>query len=355
MFMPGAEQFTIDNAEISFVVHGPVQGTPDRPQDEGITSKSIQSLRQHFPGSPVICSTWKGQPVEGLGADVTILSDDPGPTISGYDRRNEPIIRNLDRQACSVRNGLAAVSTRYAVKLRSDNILNSSSIVRVYERYSCPDRRRQEYALLQQRVLITNYWASEYSRGLRVPFFFCDFIQFGLTEDLMRIWDLEPFDDYQWDASLSGRRQHARYPWPQRCVEQIIYSRLARRADLCDELVHKYDQGRRDRCNQAVSDAVLTGNFIVADPDMISLYVPERLRPKDNYKYYTFKRWQQLFARHHEGFAYDRGFAARRFLVRVVAWLKTGMKTRLRLMSRSMRWKARTRRGCSQAMKQNLH
>ncbi|MBZ2190302.1 WavE lipopolysaccharide synthesis family protein [Alcanivorax sp. JB21] len=354
--MRETEQVSISNAEISFVVHGPVQSMPDRPQDDGITARSIASIREYFPGSPIICSTWRGQPVEGLGADVNVLSDDPGPTVCAFDRYDEPIIRNLDRQAVSVRNGLARVNTRYAVKLRSDNILNSSSLVQVYQKYLRPEVRHDKYAILNQRVLITNYWASEYLRGLKVPFFFCDFIHFGLADDLAHLWDLPPFDDYGWDPALSGTRQHLRYPWPQRCVEQIIYSRLASRAGLCDEIAHKYDQGENvGMTNQKVSDAVLVDNFIVADPDMLSLYVPERLRHKKNYKYYTFKRWEHLFASHHDGFDFDRVYAARRSIIRFFSFIKTGIRTRLRLLFRKARWEIRHRHGRYKGDAGNLH
>ena len=45
--------------EITFVLQGPVV--------EGVTGRSVDNIKELFPESSIILSTWKGENVEGIG------------------------------------------------------------------------------------------------------------------------------------------------------------------------------------------------------------------------------------------------------------------------------------------------
>jgi hypothetical protein len=55
--------------ELTFVVQGKVQGN---------TRRCLESIRQFYPQSKIILSTWVGEPFAGLEYDAVVQSEDPG-------------------------------------------------------------------------------------------------------------------------------------------------------------------------------------------------------------------------------------------------------------------------------------
>ena len=86
----------IADKDITFVVQGPVQASKVRKQLAGITEQCLRSIRDHFPESKIILSTWKGQPHQGLDYDLVLELDDPGPNFIYHG--DERIQLNNNRQ-----------------------------------------------------------------------------------------------------------------------------------------------------------------------------------------------------------------------------------------------------------------
>ena len=59
--------------EITFVLQGPVV--------EGVTGRSVDNIKELFPESSIILSTWKGENVEGIGVSRVVFNQDPGSTV----------------------------------------------------------------------------------------------------------------------------------------------------------------------------------------------------------------------------------------------------------------------------------
>ena len=175
----------IADHEITFVVQGPVQASKDRNQISGITSECLSSVRTYFPGSTIILSTWKGQPHQGLDYDQVIELDDPGSNTVYHD--GKPVTLNNNRQMVSSHYGLKAVTTKYAVKIRSDNKLIGREFVDVYCKYADLPRHDQ-YAYFQQRTLTSSTFFISSHHGRPVYFHKSDLFDFGLTQDLLTIW-----------------------------------------------------------------------------------------------------------------------------------------------------------------------
>jgi len=110
---------TINDSEITFVIQGAVD--PDR------TSKSIELLKGLFPQSQIILSSWEGTDVSSIDCKNILLNEDPGGAIRFIDKKNNVNLDNINRQIVSTLSGLQQVNTKYAVKLRSDNIITSRS------------------------------------------------------------------------------------------------------------------------------------------------------------------------------------------------------------------------------------
>ncbi|KGY11284.1 wavE lipopolysaccharide synthesis family protein [Vibrio tubiashii] len=309
--------------DITFVVQGPIHPT--------ITQRSILTLKEVFPGSHIILSTWEGEDVSGLHVDVVIFNQDPGSTTFVYSKKDKAVKVNINRQIASTYYGLKAVKTKYAAKLRADNVLHSTNIINLFEQYSLRDER---YSFLNQRLVCSNFYAKEFERGLCVPYFYSDFFQFGKTTDLLNVWNNEYFSDYVFREELSGKKQHEYYPNDSVNVEQKIWSHFVNQfipTKLTDE------HGTREDVQN--SRNVMLNNLVVVDGDVLGLEVPERLHQNNGYPYYfyTYQRWQWLYERE---FGVSLGvpllFKAKWTLATSWKFLRKGMRLKIRkLVKRS--------------------
>ena len=309
--------------DITFVVQVPIHPT--------ITQRSILTLRNRFPGSQVILSTWEGEDVSGLNVDDVIFNKDPGSTTFVYSKKDEAVKVNVNRQIASTYTGLNAVKTKYAAKLRSDNVLHNTNVIELFEKYPQRDER---YSFLNKRLVCSNFYAKEYERGLRIPYFYSDFFQFGETADLLKVWNIEYFSDYVFREELSGKKQHEHYPKDSVHVEQKIWSHFVNQfipAKLVDE--HGSKQDLKNSRN------VMLNNLVIVNGDVLGLEVPERLRQQNGYPYdcYTYQRWQLLYER---GFGVSLGipllFKAKWILATTWMFFRKGMRLKIRkLVKRS--------------------
>lgn len=259
----------MQNQDITVVVQGPVQSMPERLQDEGITRRCLTSVRRFLPGSRIVLSTWEDQNLAGLDYDELVINEDPGTNIIGYQRSGEPRYENTNRQIVSTMGGLRRVETRFAMKLRADNYLTGTGFKALQQQF---DKRCDELRILKQRVVITNTLMRRYYRGRRVAFFLSDFFDFGLTDDVVNIWDLPLLDDYPFDPGLAGAQQHRGAPAPTTDVDQVLAERfIDKHREQPLDLVDVFDTSD-DKLRQ--SDVFLANNFVVATPDEIGLGLP---------------------------------------------------------------------------------
>lgn len=303
------------NEDITVVVQGPVQSLPERRQDEGITVRCLGSVRTHLAGAHIILSTWNNQDLNGLDYDELVINADPGANICGYDRRGEPRRENTNRQIVSTAGGLHRVKTRYALKLRADNYLTGSGFKELQQRYV---ERCEEFQILLERVVVTNTLARRYYHGRRVAFFLSDFFDFGLTEDLINIWDLPMFEDYPFDAGMTGTLQHAGAPVHIFDVDQILaLAFINKNREPKVEMRDRFDNSS-DLLH--LSDVFFANNFVVATADQIGLGLPlkftegRQARPSSKASCLAASEWQRLYRRH-----CDPSFVTRDTLV---PWLK---------------------------------
>lgn len=139
-------------------------------------------------------------------------------------------------------------------------------------------------------------WALDFIQGWPVPFFLSDFFHFGLTEDLLKLWDLPLFENYRFNPKFKGRRQHRQYPWPMFSAEQAFITRfLEKHMDI--EFRHKFDLSAN---NKAVSNAIIANNFLILEAPTLALEVPQRIAHEHKLytDFYSHIRWQTLYKTH---------------------------------------------------------
>jgi len=285
--------------DITVVVQGPVQALAERAQDDGITSRCLDSVRQYLPGARLILSTWPDQNLDGLDYDELIICEDPGRNIVGYTRGGEPRYENTNRQVVTTVEGLRKVTTKYAVKLRADNYLTGNNFVELQKHWQA---RGEQFKLLEERVVISNTFSRRYYRGLPMSFYICDFFYFGLTKDLLGIWDIPHIEDIPYREDQKGCEQHPGSPWPILDVDQQLAKRfLLENYGVDIGVEHKHDLRFNARRN---SDIIFANNFVVVTPEQINLALPNKFvtnrqaKKSTQITYLQHAEWERLYRKY---------------------------------------------------------
>lgn len=271
----------IDFKDISVVVQGPVSAYLGRAQELGITHKCLASIREYLPGATVILSTWEGQDCTGLEPDILLFNKDPGGTIAAYSADGQPGKLNFNRQLLSSAAGLKAVTTPYAVKLRSDNYLTANDFVALQQ--SFPKRNTKD-VLFKERVVVNTSYFRRYADGQRVVMLPSDFFHFGRTEDLLSIWGIPLFEDFKFDPQKMGKAQYRGAPLTPPHAEQIYCNAWLMQLDKrVPYLKHRHDISAE---MLEYWERFMASNFVVLEPKQIGLgligrFIPKKKRPNE--------------------------------------------------------------------------
>lgn len=261
----------IADHEISFVVQGPVQASDGRTQISNITSDCLSSIRSYFPTSTIILSTWKGQPHQGLDYDQVIELDDPGSNIIYHD--GQPQTLNNNRQMVSSHCGLKAVTTQYAVKMRSDNKLIGRHFVDLYCQYADIPRQEQ-YSFFKQRTVTSSAFFISSHHGRPVYFHKSDLFDFGLTEDLLTIWSSNWIEELSFTLKPGYK---ARYTTTEQFLTLNWLSKLIGKQLKINNLTGEDAGLGTDFWPQFIAN-----NIIVDAPEKLGLDVTERFYKRGN-------------------------------------------------------------------------
>lgn len=188
----------IKSEEITVVLQG---STLPVCNDKMCVELAVKSIRKYLPGCKIIVSTWEGEVLpENLQADRVIYSKDPG--FQTHDGHPEGKPNNANRQIVSTRNGLRCVETKYALKMRTDFVMTGSGFLKYFDKYN---EFEPEYKIFKKRVLsfIIRNQVTMHSKNYKLPFHIADFSFFGLTEDLIKLYDipLVTEEEFLWFAT----------------------------------------------------------------------------------------------------------------------------------------------------------
>lgn len=164
----------IATKDISVIIQGPIYAD--------ITDKTVANIRDMFPDSQIIVSTWAGSNYKNQNADIVVESDDPG----GFPLYDNPKILNAsNRQIVSTMAGLRQATRLYSLKIRTDMFFKNTNFLKYWDRYPV---RSNEYKILKHRILLSTSFAPNPHREPK-PFHPSDWFFFGLTEDLVTVFD----------------------------------------------------------------------------------------------------------------------------------------------------------------------
>lgn len=145
---------------MSIVVQGPLVSS---------TEDLLRSLRDKYPESEIIFSTWDESDFSHYGV-FTVYPLDPGPLV--YE--GEQYFRNLNRQIASTKFGIIRASRDFVAKIRSDFVLRESS-----------DPVSEAFDKWQPGYIVTDTNRRNYPF---YPYFISDWFHFGERELILRYW-----------------------------------------------------------------------------------------------------------------------------------------------------------------------
>ncbi len=250
----------IDTKDISVVVQGAV--------DKFITPLCLASIREHLPGATIILSTWKETNVEGLDYDQVLLNEDPGSF--DYFNTECSLQNNFDRQRHSTFQGLIQAKTPYAVKLRTDFVLKSTGFLKWFNQYPARDK---QYSFFQRKVIC----CERYSRNPRyrhLPHLHAlhpaDFFFFGLTQDLIDLFDIPPIPDDDRIYFANKYPERFEYALPRFSPEQCLWISFLKK-HLHDDVALPKD--REDTSSRAIflTEITFAANLIILSNEQIGI------------------------------------------------------------------------------------
>lgn len=251
----------IDTKDISIVVQGAV--------DLAVTPKCVLAARERFPGAEVILSTWRGAATSDIIADRIIYNQDPGGLRCAY------AIDNTNRQIVSSRSGVHQATRRYILKIRSDCFIKSPKILSYWDLYLI---RSESYRWFEHRVIIPTLYCKRFldvASKIPTPFHYSDWIQFGLAEDIRKIWDIDIIAPKEFVGIYSPQKYKGnklRGIWTENSyvAESYIFSSSVKKT--FPQI--KY-QGFSDYCSEVMiqSEKILFNNFILIEPDHLDVVV----------------------------------------------------------------------------------
>ena len=238
----------IPNKEITFVIQGPVF------YENNITKKSCESIRQYFPESKIILSTWKNSNSSELNIDQKIESDDPGANSFLYINNNK-IFNNINRMIISSYNGLSFVKTKFAVKLRSDMYFNSSNLSKLL---SIAEKSNSNYS--KKKIIIPSNMTINPDREIKLLFHPSDHFFAGLSEDLLNLFNIPLMNNEQMkyfkNTKLKGMQKLPILP-QYTCEQYLFYSFIRKKIDVNFENAFDYNNKNKLLHDKVFSDLFL--------------------------------------------------------------------------------------------------
>ena len=269
----------IDSGEISVVIQGAF--------DNLITPKTINSIKKYLPKAEIILSTWEGTSVpENLSVDKILLNKDPG--CYAYNNSPKAKKNNVNRQIVSTFNGLKSATRKYVLKIRTDFILTGNNFLNYFDKYK---KVNPKYQLFEKRVLACSFFSRQ-PEILKMPFFMSDLIFFGLTKDVLKLFDIPLYPkEEEFVVEYQG------FLWNRYAPEQYIFCSALKKNNLPFSLKNTWDLTEK---NIEQTHNYFVNNFVFLSFGQYDI-IPSDSIVKIDLCYsdcYTLFRWKNLYKKY---------------------------------------------------------
>jgi len=302
----------INDNNLTILVRGKIE---DR------TKFVLKSIRETFPSSTIILSTWKDENVQDLDFDILVENEDPGAEVfnapknaqkdnngnaifklNGKKYINKPKPNNVNRIIKTIQNGLEKVNTKYVLSIRTDIILQNKNFLKYWDKFP---KYNGKYRIFKHRIINNSSFAQfahVMKEGIQLlPFHMSDWIHFGLTEDVKLLYSCS-FQDIEESAQYWYKYKRKQYEpfldtgWKYPPETYVLYSLVKRKFPN----VEFKDSDDYNKKNMAISNMVMADNFIYIDQQDfkfdISKYPKLYKWTNEIYNgFITHREWQNLY------------------------------------------------------------
>ena len=242
----------IETSEISVVMQGAVYP---------ITPYAIACIRRLLPDSQIILSTWEDSDLSKIDNDINIiLNRDPHKKGVKYPN-------NTNRMILSTLTGLKAVRTKYVLKIRTDFYLQNLNFLELFKENPNTDCGMR---FLKKRVVCYG-WAAQNGRYFQIG----DFYHFGLTDDVIDIWNVPLVSDEElfWFKNNSPcNSYYLRSPTNRYHPEQYLWVNFLRKKGVDLDFIDYTDS--REKHKKLTEDS-FADNLIFASFPEFAVFTPK--------------------------------------------------------------------------------
>ena len=288
----------INFEDITVVVQGTTLENKDINPSKDFIYKCILSIKKWLPKAKIILSTWENEKtnldLDKLDAQEIIFNKDPGFKPRGEDINGKQ--NNINRQIVSTLSGLKKIKTKYALKFRTDFIFINNSFLNYFDLLK---KYNSDYKVVNKRILVCMFGSRKpIAKHFNLPFHIADFTTFGLTEDLINLYDIPLVTNEEFDYFLINREiERGTHAVNRYNAEQSIIVNFLRKNNKTIDIEY---------CTQ-VNDNIInqSNNYLINNfyPICFSKY---GIMPMKNYlmpsfkidfytDYYTEYEWQKMY------------------------------------------------------------
>lgn len=255
----------ISSSDISVIVQGAII--------KNETEKTLKSIRKKLPNAEIILSTWQGSDILDLDYDILVLNEDPGANSLLPVAEN---IDNVNRQIISTKNGLKRATRKYALKLRTDCKISGLGFINCFNKIKTNNLKREKaYNYFKERVIIDSIFTRDprgiASEKLNLCFHPSDIWQFGLTEDLMNLFNI-PLQ-----TKFISQINNVSYQY--RVPEQYILTAFLEKQGLKIPLDYMY---HNEEYTCSLTYRILLNNFFILNNEDSGITLPKTFPSRKN-------------------------------------------------------------------------
>jgi hypothetical protein len=292
----------VHDSEVTFVVQGPIVVK----DDQNLTAVALNSIRRNFPDSRVILSTHHDQKVFGLNFDDVVFSE--RPSIEMFENDKNQTLMSVNHQILTTKRGLAAVTTPYVIKTRTDINFKNRNVFKLLD--ARPERIPSDnLTLTKELVLVINWSTVHPGKFLRLPHHPSDQLFAGLLVDVKRIWDAPtyPTEYMRWFEShdYPPGSQHGGNLQRYRSESWIWFNFVKEKVNFSFESSY-------DMCADSMLESLnlLSHNLMVVSQGMMGVNSLKNRRPgwKSRIKMMSYRDWVNLSRNAHvvqKGISFD--------------------------------------------------
>lgn len=289
---------TVSPRDITFVCTGKIIG-----KGRYATARSLRSVRKYFPEAEIVLSTWEGEDLSGLDGlyDRLVLNKKMEPEYSAHlESCPWKAPNTYDLQQYSVNRGLKACRTKYAVRWRTDFVLQNGDFLKNYNTFNrLFDMYEADCRIFEQRVLIhKTLTVNPHAPDLAFAQHPADLFHFGLTEDLLRLWDGRPMPKGVYDFFCRGAGQPNPCRFASRyIIEQYLWVALLEKAGKA-AAVPEYYLATSPRLKE-LTDRFFVSNFLIFDQKMLGAVSKfDKMQRKQQYRFFSFRHFCNEYTEH---------------------------------------------------------